>query len=208
MQRINRNESSVSYKKRGVTIKQKIIFLDIDGVLNGYNFWSLLGWKLACLSHSEYIKDWYRKISDPCGIHESKVKRLSKIIKKTDAKVVMSSTWRGMFWKVPYNEKTYNQKKLVDLLNKYNIEVIDITPKSSDGRRDKEILAWLSKHEDEVENFAILDDERFDLECFVDSNLVQTSSVSKGNIIKGNWKKNTGLKRKHVKKAIEILNGE
>ena len=201
-------KTSVSYKKRGVTIKQKIIFLDIDGVLNGYNFWSSLGWKLACLSHNEYIKDWYRNISDVSGIHESKVKRLAKIIKKTDAKVVMSSTWRGMFWKVPYNEKTYNQKKLVDLLNKYNIEVIDITPKSSDGRRDKEILAWLSKHEDEVENFAILDDERFDLECFVDSNLVQTSSVLKGNIIKGNWRENTGLKRKHVKKTIKILNRE
>ena len=120
----------------------------------------------------------------------------------------MSSSWRGMFWKVPYNEKTYNQKKLVDLLDKYNIEVIDITPRLLDGRRDKEILAWLSKHEDEVEKFVILDDERFDLECFVDSNLVQTSSVLKGNIIKGNWRENTGLKRKHVKKAIKILNGE
>lgn len=202
------NRSSVLYKKRGVTIKQKIIFLDIDGVLNGYNFWSLLGWKLACLSHSEHIKDWYRNISDVSGVHERKIKRLSKIVKSTNAKVVMSSSWRGMFWKVPYNKKTYDQKKLVDLLDKYNIEVIDITPKSPDRRRDKEILAWLSKHEDEVENFVILDDERFDLECFVDSNLVQTSSVLKGNIIKGNWRENTGLKRKHVKKAIKILNGE
>ena len=162
---------------------------------------------MACLSHSKYIKDWYRRATDSCGVHESKVKRLAKIIKKTDAKVVRSSTWRAMFWKVSYNEKTYNQKKLVDLLNKYNIEVIDITPKSPDGRRDKEILAWLSKHEDEVENFAILDDERFDLECFVGSNLVQTSSVLKGDIINGNWRENTGLKRKHVKKAIKILNG-
>ena len=86
------DRSSVSSKKGSVTIKQKIIFLDIDGVLNGYNFWSLLGWKLACLSHSEYIKDWYRRVTDTCGIHESKVKRLAKIIKKTDAKVVRSSS--------------------------------------------------------------------------------------------------------------------
>lgn len=62
------------------------------------------------------------------------------------------------------------------------------------------------KHEDEVENFVILDDERFDLGCFVDSNLVQTSSVLKGNIIKGIWRENTGLKRKHIEKAIGILN--
>ena len=120
----------------------------------------------------------------------------------------MSSTWRGIFWETHYNEKTDNQKKLVDLLNKYNIEVIDITPKSPDGRRDKEILAWLSKHEDKVGNFVIIDDERFDLECFVGRNLVQRYSVLKGDIIKGNWRENTGLKRKHVKKAIKILNGE
>ena len=163
---------------------------------------------MACLSHSEHIKDWYRNISDVSGVHKRKAKRLSKIVKSTNAKVVMSSTWRGIFWETHYNEKTDNQKKLVDLLNKYNIEVIDITPKSPNRRRDKEILAWLSKHEDEVGNFVILDDERFDLECFVGSNLVQTSSVLKGDIIKGNWKENTGLKRKHVKKAIGILNGE
>ena len=191
-----------------MTDKLKIIFLDCDGVLNGYNFWSLLGWKLACLSHSEYIKDWYRRVTDPFGVHERKVKRLAKIIKKTDAKVVMSSSWRFGWWNTLYEDMFDDQRKLTDLLNKYNIEVIDITPKSPDGRRDKEILAWLSKHEDEVESFVILDDERFDLECFVDSNLVETSSVLKGDIIKGNWRENTGLKRKHVKKAIGILNGE
>lgn len=88
--------------------------MDCDGVLNGYNFWSLFGWKLVCLSHNEYIKDWYRKVTDPCGVHERKVKRLSKIVKSTNAKVVMSSTWRDMFWKVPYNEKTYPFKNTVD----------------------------------------------------------------------------------------------
>ena len=163
---------------------------------------------MACLSHSEHIKDWYRNISDVSGVHKRKAKRLSKIVKSTNAKVVMSSSWRFGWWNTLYEDMFDDQRKLTDLLNKYNIEVIDITPKSPDGRRDKEILAWLSKHEDEVENFVILDDERFDLECFVDSNLVQTSSVLKGNIIKGNWRKDTGLKRKHVKKAIKILNRE
>lgn len=70
----------------------KIIFLDIDGVLNGYNFWNVLGWKLCCLTKSNKLKNFYRKLTDPCGIHESKVKRLGKIVDKTGAKVVMSSS--------------------------------------------------------------------------------------------------------------------
>ena len=87
-------------------MKEKIIFLDIDGVLNGYNFWSILGWRLACLTHNDKITEWYRKTTDPCGVHENKVKRLAKIVHKTKAKVVMSSSWRDYFWKVPYEEIT------------------------------------------------------------------------------------------------------
>lgn len=188
-------------------IKQKNVFLDIDGVLNGYNFWNLLGWKFACLTHSKRIKNLYRKVSDPCGIHESKVKRLAKITHKTNAKVVMSSSWRFGWWKTPYEEMYGDQRKLTDLLKKYNVEVIDITPKSSDSRRDKEIISWLSKYKDEVDKFVILDDERFDLECFVGNGLVLTSSIPKGKMIMGHWHENTGLKRRHVKKAIDILGG-
>lgn len=187
-----------------MNLKQKIIFLDIDGVLNGYNFWSFFGWNFACALS---IEKWYRKNTrKPFGVHEDKVKRLSKIIKATDAKVVMSSSWRNGFWK-PYAEKTGRQKTLTDMLNRYEINVIDITPTSPNGRRDKEILTWLARHEDEVESFVILDDERFDLECFTGSRLVQTSSAPRGKMIMGHWYENTGLKSKHAREAIKILNG-
>lgn len=184
---------------------KNIIFLDIDGVLNGYNKWGLLGWNVVCLTKSDRLKCWYRKLTYPFGIHERKVKRLAKIVKATNAKVVMSSSWRFGWWNTPYEKQSENQKKLTDLLNKYNIEVIDITPRSLDGRRDKEIKEWLAKHENLVRRFVILDDERYDLECFVNSHLVQTSSVGKGQMIIGDDRENTGLKNKHVKKAIEIL---
>lgn len=188
-------------------MKQKIIFLDIDGVLNGYNFWSTLGWQLVYLTHNENIKDWYRKATDPCGVHESKVKRLSKIVQKTNAKVVMSSSWRDYFWKVPYEDKHDRQRKLADYLNKYYIEVIDITPHATNGQRDAEILTWLAQHEDEVENFIILDDENSFLTAFhEDDRFIQTSSVPRGKIIMGLWYENTGLKNKHIKQAIHILN--
>lgn len=187
-----------------------IIFLDIDGVLNGYNRWNTLGWDIVCKFNSERLRNWYRELTDPCGVHEKKVKLLAKIVHRTGAKVVMSSTWRHSYWKFVNGETDSidNVKKLASLLNKYNIEVIDITPKSPKGRREDEIIAWLSRHEDEVGNFVILDDENFDLECFVDKELVQTSSISKGEIIKCFTHEDTGLKRKHVKKAIRILNGE
>ena len=172
-------------------MKKKIIFLDIDGVLNGYNFWSVLGWNIACKLN---IKGWYREHTrKPFGIHEEKVRRLAKIVKKTGAKVVMSSSWRHGWWKTPYEKQWEDQKQLTDLLHKYNIEVIDITGSSPDGRRDKEIKAWVNEHLDEIYSFVILDDERFDLNCFVGSRLAQTSSTRKGQMIKGHWCENTGL---------------
>ena len=36
--------------------------------------------------------------------------------------------------------------------------------------------------------------------------LIQTSSVPRGRMIKGRWYENTGLKRKHVRQAIRMLN--
>ena len=184
--------------------RENILFLDIDGVLNGYNKWNLLGWKIVNLFKSTKLRLWYRKLTDPCGVHESKVRRLAKIVKATNAKVVMSSSWRFGWWKTPYEKQWEDQKKLTDLLNKYKIEVIDITPDLG-GRRDKEILAWLADNKDLVKRFVILDDERYDLECFVGSHLVQTSSVGEGEMIMGFDREDTGLKNKHVKQAIEIL---
>ena len=182
----------------------KIIFLDIDGVLNGYNFWNQLGWRLVCVINNKKLKQWYREVSEPFGIHTPKFKRLVKIVRKTGAKIVVSSSWRFGLFSKSLSEDDY---MFWYLIKKYNLEVIGYTPCSHDGRRNKEILMWLSKHEDEVEKFVILDDERYDLECFADKELVQTSSVKKGQMIKGHWQETTGLRNKHVRKAIKILNG-
>lgn len=185
----------------------KIIFLDIDGVLNGYNFWNILGWKIISLTHSKKLKTWYRNTIKPFGVHENKVKRLAKIVKNTDAKIVMSSSWRIGWWKTPYEKMGDDQKKLTDLFNKYNIKVIDITPYFLSGNRGKEIVTWLAEHEEEVEKFIILDDENTHLRVFDnDERFIQTSSVSKGKMIKGYWYENTGLKNKHVRQAIYVLN--
>ena len=181
----------------------KIIFLDIDGVLNGYNLLNNIIWKIVETLHIEKIyRDWRR---NPFGIHKEKVKRLAKIVKKTNAKIVLSSSWRG-FWKRPYYEMVDYQKLLVDLFNKYNISVIDLTPFLPEKTRSEEIDSWIQSHKSEIESFVILDDESFELKKFIGKELVKTSSIDDSEIIKGIWKENTGLKNKHVRKAIKILN--
>ena len=185
----------------------KVIFLDIDGVLNGYNKWNTLLYKIIDALNSEKLRLWYKKEITPFGVHERKVKRLAKIVKATNAKIVISSSWRIILNNTPYDKLTKNYKRLIDLFIKYDMDIFDITPSSVDGKRDKEIITWLSRHEKDVENFIILDDENTFLEVFHhDERFIQTSSVKYGEMIRGYNKEDTGLKNKHVKRAIRILN--
>lgn len=181
-------------------MKNNIIFLDVDGVLNGYSVLSTLGWNIACIFN---FKEWYRKKTDPSGIHKNKVKILSKIVSKSNAKVVMTSTWRDGYWKTPYNEMTDREKQLVDLLEEYNIEVIDITGHSKDNKRGKEILYWLSHNLDKVNNYVILDDESSTLSYFFyRDKLVKTHRLVKFF----NYNFDTcGLRKRNVKEAVKII---
>lgn len=179
-----------------------VIFLDIDGVLNGYNFWNLLGWNIISKFHSNKLKGWYRNLTEPFGVHERKVKRLAKIVHKTGAKIVISSSWRiGL----QYNRLTDDEKRLLELFDKYNIEIYDYTPILPSRKRENEIMAWLFRNP-QVNKFIILDDENFDLQCFIGKQLVQTSSIPRGKYIRGHWYENTGLKNKHIRQAIKMLN--
>ena len=179
-----------------------VIFLDIDGVLNGYNFWNLLGWDIISKFKSNRLKGWYRELTEPFGVHERKVKRLAKIVHKTDAKVVISSSWRSG---LQSNNLSDSEKRLLDLFDKYDIEIYDYTPILPSRKRENEIMAWLFRNP-QVNKFIILDDENFDLQCFIGKELIQTSSVPRGRYVKGQWFENTGLKNKHVRQAIKMLN--
>ena len=90
----------------------KIIFLDIDGVLNGYSRFTGLCYKVFSKLHLlKFVKRHY----DLFGVRTHKVKLLSKIVKKTGAKVVISSSWRGGGLK-PYFDIEGMQKELLDKL--------------------------------------------------------------------------------------------
>ena len=130
----------------------KVIFLDIDGVLNS----------------DEYL-DKVKK-SDIQGIERDidveKVKLLKRAIDETGARVVLSSSWRY----------TRNARYLKELLANYRIRV-DSTPYIRD-ERGLEIKKWLSENQG-VEDFIILDDEIFD--SFDEELIKKLVKVSNGN---------------------------
>jgi hydroxymethylpyrimidine pyrophosphatase-like HAD family hydrolase len=160
----------------------KVIFLDIDGVLNSWNNDHQLE-----LSKGEYID-------------EKKVKLLSIIVKSTKSIVVMHSGWR--FW---FNEKLEpickEANRLSSLLKKHGIKLFDKTPDFSteEIRKAKkfslvkasEILAWLREHE-EVKAYIVLDDLNLHNEELAKSQIRTDSAV--------------GLTEKDVIQAIKKLN--
>lgn len=117
----------------------KVIFLDIDGVLN----------------HELLVKSRAGKRHQLC---RNSIKYLNTLIKNTNAKVVVTSTWR--------KSRTINE--LQKALDDYGFEgvVIDKTDVlGSHTVRGNEILKWIKDHEKLVgpyykySNYIILDDD-------------------------------------------------
>lgn len=109
----------------------KIVFLDVDGVLNTPKLIKKFGF--------DFIDDIL-------------VALVARIVRETDAKIVLSSTWR-------IQDKDKNL--VVQSLAKHNLELHDSTPviERPGGwvRRHEEIQAWLNKNTN-VQKFAIIDD--------------------------------------------------
>ena len=114
----------------------KIIFLDVDGVLNNDSWCWDLYYKYGVYVYTNNI------------LYEPSLLQLRRIINKTDAKIVVSSAWR----KVP---SAYSD--LLQWLKRYGMEVYDTTPYVG-GIRGDDIEAWLKEHDD-VESYVILDDD-------------------------------------------------
>jgi hypothetical protein len=136
----------------------KVVFLDIDGVLND------------AITTMDLLDDKPKKEHLDC---------LKVIVDATDAKIILSSTWR-LF------PSARNDVK--NALRNVGLEFIDKTKELKD--RASEIQEWLSRHP-EVEKFVILDDE--EISGKFPDNLVQTTFYR-------------GLLPEHVEKAIKILN--
>lgn len=136
----------------------KIIFLDVDGVLNSVQ--DRFSWTIESDKH---------------------LILLACIVRRTNAKIVVSSSWRNC--------------SLLDTLKKrlndFSMSVFDVTGYNKNGIRGLEIKEWLDNHNC-IESFVILDDEVFDIKEHFPNNFVQTSMK-------------VGLQKEDVEKCIAIL---
>ena len=147
----------------------KIIFLDVDGVLNNDDTTStyrvFAGWEKKCIY------------------------RLNHIIRKTDAAIVISSSWRM-------------HRSMNEIIHLFNVEmgirgtILGSTPVQNIEERGAEISAWMKffkkKIGRDIDRFVIIDD--------VDPLMFQDHWIETDTCI--------GLTNKEVEKAVCSLNGD
>lgn len=145
----------------------KVVFLDFDGVLNSKRYFE---------THS----------SVGMAIDSTRLVLLKQIIDATDAKIVLSTSWRQHWQK---DSCEYNE--IDKVFEEAGLTVYDKTPWKNNNRYD-EISEWLSSNQN-VKNYVVLDDEPFEKGIFI-NHFILTSRLR------------DGLDEDDVKKAIFILN--
>ncbi len=161
----------------------KVIFLDVDGVLNDADKRRRNG-EIIC---PEYVKN------------------LAWIVEQTGADIILSSSWRyGMLG----DRKDADIQILLDEFAKYHLRISGITPLFFNGPdgRPYEVRSWLT-HRPDVESFVILDDENFWKWKWMSDRFVWTSREARDDE-DFLWGFDNGLKMEYAQKAVEILNGE
>lgn len=144
----------------------KLIFLDIDGVMNSY---------------SSELSDKHESLAFDIGA----VENLKYILEETEAKIVVSSTWR-----IGETIETLRNR----IFSHYGLEsfIIGTTPSYNETPRGLEIADYLANiYNLPIESFVILDD---------DSDMVSLRKYH----VKINRK--YGLSREDAEKAVSILN--
>lgn len=157
-------------KKVRLDITMKVIFLDFDGVLN-------------C---EKYISQ--------CGkygvtIDETKMQLLKKLVDKTNAEIVLTTSWRE-HWEKDTDKCDATGIEINDIFAKYGLYIYGKTKKLN-ARREKEIDLFVIDSK-EVENYVVFDD------CYLSSDIID------GHFIKTSYYKD-GLEEEHILKAITIL---
>jgi hypothetical protein len=161
----------------------KIIFLDIDGVLNHDQTMSITpgGWK---------------------GLSINLVSRLGLITKKTGAVVVLTTSWRND-WDKNVENRNPDGEYLYRKLSKEKVFILDKTKDFSEDQRGayfyrgKEIVDYLQNHP-EIESYIVVDDNEFDFADHPEAILpyfIQTDS-------------NVGLSMDNMNQMIQLLSKE
>jgi len=157
-----------------------IIFLDIDGVLNSeLHMMSTIGHNTAQTRYESQLED----------IDEKAVSFLNNLIKDTNSKVVITSTWRI-------------NNSLEDLINIFKAknfvgEIIGVTPRcSEDCVRGNEIYKWIKENESllgvpyyKFNTYVIFDDDT-DMLYWQKDNFFKTDpyvGLTPSNVYKATW---------------------
>ena len=166
----------------------KILFLDIDGVLNCMNVVDKKP------SNDERVY----------GFNPDLVKNLKKVVDATGCRIVVSSSWRYHLDYAPFQPKMEWRKVLAEMMG-YDASTLFIgnTPRGNSGKRGEEILAWILENKDAYGVYqsvpiriCVVDDEIGDIICNIDSR----------NVVKTDMRK--GLTEEDADRIIEILNGD
>ena len=137
-------------------MKMKIVFLDIDGVLNSGRTFIAYAHKQKAYN-AENPHDPYWKKMTKCTVDEVSVGLLNKVLLDFDAHIVLSSTHRMHF---PESDIKLSQiKDYLTFLGVLGDRCIGYTPRLN-AIRGVEIADWINRNqkEYEVENMIILDD--------------------------------------------------
>ena len=175
----------------------KVLFLDIDGVLNSENWF---GYRLYCIKNNmfneviNFVNTNDERIKYKLSmIDDRAIANLNRIIEETGCKVVLSSSWRSCV------EAENTLTEYILKVKGFKYELYDVTPRlwfnDFSIRRGEEIKFWLDKESEknEIESFVILDDDYSDILPEQMNNFIQIDGQ-------------VGLTDKDVFTAIEILN--
>ena len=144
-------------KKKNSNNKKRVVFLDIDGVLqpysNQYRFDHNMQETIDYLC-KKYNDEIYREIDiyDVCAAFydwdDVAIGILTKILRVTNSYIVVHSGWKE------YN----NIKQLKALFRLYNLDdyVIDVCDK---GDKIRVVNKYLEEHTNEIEEYIVIDDE-------------------------------------------------
>lgn len=155
---------------------KKIIFLDIDGVLN-----------------TSYSRQ--KNVS----VDEFRLSYLAEIVKGTNAKIVLTSTWRYNLKRTFFGFKAFSNstKTLLNLLKKHDLKINDTLPDTPNDQRALDIANYVKNNK--ITNFLILDDEVFDYNSYnLSSHLLQTY-FNRGS------EEESGLTKRMIKRACQII---
>lgn len=147
-----------------------MIFLDFDGVLNSEKY-------VRACGHYGVI------------INPAKMILLKQIVDATNAKIVLSTSWRK-HWEPMENDCDETGKLIHQIFQGYQMKIFDKIPMIR--RREDAIKAWLESVSG-VTNYLVLDDMFLCAE-FLEGHFIRTSNFR------------DGLSKEDVLQAISMLN--